>query len=158
MSLAAPLASVADLATFTRTTFTGDQEDQALLVLQVVSAWARTVGGRNWNDTDLLPPDDVVGVVLSAARRELANPDRVISEHMGPLSVTWAKPPDGFFTQGELAILRKKSSGGGLFTISTRREEQGWGVGYLHMRDDLSDEPFPYLNHGEPGWGGTVHP
>lgn len=157
MALAPPLASTADLAVFMRTTFTGAEEDQADLILRTVSAWARTVGGRAWNDTNLLPPDDVVGVVLSAARRELTNPDRVISESMGPLSVTWAKPPDDFFTRAEMAILKKKSTGA-LFTVSTRREEESWGVGYLHMRDDLSDEPFPYLNYGEPGWGGTVHP
>lgn len=156
MPLATPLASVSELGTFMRTAFTGSEADQADLILRTVSAWVRTVGGRNWNLTDLLPPDDVVGVVLSAARRELTNPDRIISESMGPLSVTRAKPPEGFFTDGELAILRRKSSGS-LFTVSTRREDDAWGVGYLHMREDLSDEAFPYLNYGEPGYGGTLH-
>jgi hypothetical protein len=140
-----------------RTTFSSaEEEDQAYLVLQVVSAWVRTVGQKNWNETDLLPPDDVVGVVLSAARRELNNPDSIISETMGPLSVTRARPPEGFFTAGELAILRRKSSGS-LFTISTRREEADWGTGYIHMREDLSDEPIPYLDRNDPGWDGTVH-
>ncbi len=158
MPLAPPLATVEDLGAFMRTTFvpSSPEEEQAYLILQVVSAWARTVGGRHWNNTDLLPPDDVVGVVLSAARRELVNPDRVISEAMGPLSVTRARPPEGFFTAGELAILRRKSSGS-LYTISTKREEKAWGVGYLHMREDLSDEPIPYLNYGEPGWDDTIH-
>lgn len=156
MALAAPLISVDDLSTYMRTTFTGAAEDQAYLVLQVVSAWVRTVGQKNWNGTDLLPPDDVVGVVLSAARRELTNPDRIISETMGPLSVTRAAPPDGFFTAGELAILRRKAKGS-LFTISTSREEEAWSVGYIHMRDDLSDEPFPYMDHRDPGWPGSIH-
>lgn len=157
MALADPLASVEELAAYMRTTFAeGSETEQADMVLRVVSAWARTVGGRNWNNTDFLPPDDVVGVVLSASRRELTNPDRVITQSMGPLSVTRAKPPEGFFTPGELQILRKKAKGG-LFTISTRREERGWGTGYLHMRADLQDEPFPYLNYGEPGWGNTIH-
>lgn len=157
MPLAAPLATVDELSTFMRKTFTTTEEDQAYLTLQVVSAWARTEGRKNWNDDDLLPPDDVVGVVLSAARREMVNPDRVISQTMGPMSVTYDKAPVGFFTAGELAILRKKSSGS-LFTISTRREEACWGTGYLHMREDLSDEPIPYLRHGDPGWDGTIHP
>lgn len=156
MALAPALVSVDDFALFLRTTFSSDEEDQAALTLAVVSAWARTIGGRNWNLTDLLPPDDVVGVILSASRREWSNPDRIISETMGPLSVTRAKPPDGFFDPGEVAILRKKSSGS-LYTISTRREEDRWGTGYLHMRADLSDEPTPYLNHGEPGWEDTIH-
>ena len=155
MALSDPLVGVDDLSTFMRTTFSGAEEDQAFLILQVVSAWVRTVGRKNWNNTDLLPPDDVVGVVLSAARRELTNPDRIISETMGPLSVTRAAPPDGFFTAGELAILRRKSKGA-LFTISTKREEKRWGTGYLHMRDDLSDEPFPYLDRRDPGWNGTI--
>lgn len=156
MALAAPLATVDDLATYMRTTFSGAKEDQAYLVLQVVSAWARSEGGKNWNNTTLLPSDDVVGVVLSAARREIVNPDRIITESMGPLSVTRAEPPEDFFTAGELAILRRKNNGG-LFTVSTSREEESWGVGYLHMREDLSDEPFPYLNYGEPGWDETIH-
>lgn len=156
MALAPPLATVDDLGLYARTRFEGDEEDQAYLILQVVSAWARTVGGKNWNDSTLLPPDDVVGVVLAASRREWVNPDRIITESMGPLSVTRAAPPTGFFTAGELQILRKKSTGS-LFTVSTRREEEGWGTGYLHMRQDLSDEPIPYLNHGEPGWDETIH-
>ncbi len=158
MALAAPLATVEQLSAYMRRTFTpsSPEEAQAELVLRVVSAWARAEGGKNWNDTDYLPPDDVVGVVLSAARREITNPDRLITESMGPLSVTRAKPPEGFFTAGELGILHRKSTGG-LYTISTRREEKGWGVGYLHMRDDLSDEPVPYLNYGEPGWDETIH-
>jgi len=155
MALASPLASAAELGVYMRRTFSSDELAQVELVLRVVSAWARSEGGKNWNDTTLLPPDDVVGVVLSAARRELVNPDRIITESMGPLSVTRAQPPDGFFTRGELAILRKKS--GSLFTVSTRREEEGWGTGYLHMREDLSDEPVPYLRYGEPGWEDTIH-
>lgn len=157
MALASPLATVDQLAMYMRTTFElGEETDQADLVLRIVSEWARTVGQKNWNDSDLLPPGDVVGVVLSASRRELTNPDRIITEQMGPLSVTRAKPPEGFFTPGELQILKKKSKGS-LFTISTRREEQGWSTGYLHMRQDLSDEAFPYVNYGEPGWDETIH-
>lgn len=156
MALAPSLVSLTELATYMRTTFSGAAENQAELVLQVVSAWARSEGGKNWNTTDNPPSDDVVGVILSASRRELTNPDRIITESMGPLSVTRAQPPRGFFTDGELSILRRKNNGG-LFTVSTSREEKGWGVGYLHMRDDLSDEPFPYLNYGEPGWDETIH-
>jgi len=175
MALSDPLVSVEDLSTFMRTTFAiGPEEDQAYLVLQVVSAWVRTTGGKNWNSTNLLPPDDVVGVVLSASRRELNNPDRIISESMGPISVTRAAPPEGFFTRGELSILQRKS-GGSLFTISTRREDEAWGygyinmredarrrgeklVGYIHTREDLSDEPLPYLNEDDPGHSGLITP
>lgn len=157
MALAEPLVSVSELATYMKATFAeGSETDQADMVLRVVSEWARTIGGKRWNNTDLLPPGDVVGVVLSASRRELTNPDRVITESMGPLSVTRARPPEGFFTPGELQILRKKSKGS-LFTVSTRREEREWSTGYIHMREDLSDEAIPYLNYGEPGWGNTIH-
>lgn len=154
MALSDPLVSPELLGAYMRTTFSGAELDQAILVLKFVSAWARTVGAKAWTDEDV--PDDVVGVVLTASRRELTNPDRVITESMGPLSVTRAKPPEGFFTPGEMAILRRKT-GGALFTISTRREEEAWGTGYLHMREDLSDEPIPYLNYGEPGWEDTIH-
>lgn len=151
MALADPLVDVDDFATYLRVQLAGDEVDQATLVLQVVSAWVRTVGKKNWNLTDQLPPDDVVGVVLSASRREWNNPDRIINETMGPISVGRARPPEGFFTKGEMAILMRKSSGS-LFTIATRREEEDWSYGYVHMRDDLSDEPFPYLDARDPGW------
>jgi hypothetical protein len=155
MALALPLVDVDTLSAFMRAPFSTAEEEQAYLILQVVSAWARTVGGKNWNNTTTPPPDDVVGVVLSAARREMTNPNRVISESLGPVSVTWAPPPDDFFTPAELRILSRKSKGS-LFTVSTRREDAAWAVGYLHMREDLSDEPIPYLNYGEPGFEGTI--
>lgn len=157
MALAPPLASVDELSAFMRIRFAADQEEQALLTLQVVSAWVRTVARKNWNTTDLLPPDDVVGVVLSAARREMGNPDRIISESMGPLSVTRAVPPDGFFTKGELAILRRKTSGS-MYTIPFRREDERWAVGYIHMTENLTDEPVPYLDQWDPGYWDTIHP
>lgn len=157
MALSDPLVDVLDLGTFMRTTFaSGAEEDQAYLVLQVVSAWVRTIGRKNWNTTDNLPPDDVVGVVLSAARRELNNPDRIISESMGPLSVTRALPPDGFFTAGELAILRKKSSGS-MYTMSFRREDDRFAVGYIHATENLSDQPIPYMDQWDPGYPGSIH-
>lgn len=157
MALSEPLVDVLDLGTFMRTTFSaGAEEDQAYLVLQVVSAWVRAIGRKNWNNTDTLPPDDVVGVVLSAARRELNNPDRIISESMGPLSVTRALPPDGFFTTGELAILRKKASGS-LYTMSFRREDDRFSVGYIHATETLSDQPIPYMDQWDPGYPGSIH-
>jgi len=158
MAFADPLATVEELSTFTRTTFAaGAEYDQAELILQVISAWVRTLGQKNWNNTDLLPPGDVVGVVLSAARRELANPDRIISESMGPVSVTRLTVPDGFFTLGEMAIIRKKSSGS-MYTIPFRREDDRWAMGYIHMTADLTDEPFPYLDQWDPGYYNTIRP
>jgi len=158
MAFADPLATVEELSTFMRTNFSaGSEYDQAELILQVVSSWVRTMGQKNWNSTNLLPPGDVVGVVLSAARRELTNPDRIISESMGPVSITRQPPPDGFFTKGEMAIIRKKSSGS-LYTISVTREDDRWAMGYIHMTQDLSDEPFPYLDQWDPGYWGTGRP
>jgi hypothetical protein len=157
MALTDPLVSVDELSTFMRTTFTDPEADQAEMVLKMVSAWVRTLGQKNWNNTDLLPPDDVVGVVLSAARRELNNPDRIISESMGPFGVTRTPPPDGFFTRGEMAIIRKKASGA-MYTIPFRREDDRWAVGYVHMTYDASDEPFPYFDQWDPGYWGTIHP
>jgi len=156
MSFSDPLADVADLATFMRTNFNGPEEEQAILVLKIISAWVRTLGQKNWNNTDLLPPADVVGVVLSASRRELSNPDRIISESMGPVSVTRLTVPDGFFTKGEMAIIRKKSSGS-MYTIGFRREDDRWAFGYIHMTPDLSDDPFPYLDEWDPGYWGTIN-
>lgn len=158
MAFADPLATVEELSTFMRTNFSaGPEYDQAELILQVVSTWVRTMGQKNWNNTDLLPPGDVVGVVLSAARRELTNPDRIISESMGPISVTRQPPPEGFFTKGEMAIIRKKSSGS-MYTIPFTREDDRWAMGYIHMTQDLSDEPFPYLDQWDPGYWGTGRP
>lgn len=151
-----PLATPEQLATYMQKEFTGPELDRADLVLRVVSAWVRSTARKYYNSTNFLPPSDVIGVVLSAARREMVNPDRVITEQMGPLSVTRAQPPEGFFTPGEMQILLRKS-GNSLFTVSTRREEQGWSTAYIHMREDLSDEPIPYLGPNDPGHRGTIH-
>lgn len=154
---AAPLIDAGTLASYLRLTFTQEQSAQADLILRVVSEWARTIGGKRWNATDLLAPPDVIGVVLSASRREWNNPDRVITDNLGPLAVTYAKPPDQFFSRGELQILWRKSKGS-LFTVSFRREENGWSTGYLYMGQNVSGDPFPYLNFGDPGWEMTLHP
>lgn len=157
VTLADPIVDTTTFALFMRTTFSTQDQTNAQLILQVVSAWARTIGGKQWNATDLIAPDDVVGVVLSASRREWINPDRVITDSMGPLAVTYSKPPDQFFSRGELQILLRKAKGA-LFTVGTRREEVGWSTGYLYMGQEISGDPFPYLNFGDPGWEETLHP
>ncbi len=157
MALPEPLASVEDFERFLRTTFSAEEREQADFTLRVVSTWARTLGGRDWNTTDNLPPYDVVAVVLSAARRDWLNPQRLITESMGPISVTRARPPEGFFDPGEVQILKKKSRGS-LYTINTYREDRPrLGVAFNHMSPDMGDEPYPDLNEGEPGYEDGLH-
>jgi hypothetical protein len=155
----ADLASVDDLATLMKLApFTGIDLDQATLVIQIVSAWARGVSGQAWPDAPTGVPPDVRAVVLTASRRELNNPDKVITETMGPFNVTYSTPPDGFFTPAELAILRRFAGRpAGLFTISMSRGDvpTAFTDGYLSFGD--GGEPLPYYAFGDPGWGCSDH-
>lgn len=155
----ADLASVDDLQKLMKRTFSGGDLEQANMVLQIVSSWARAVSGRSWLDAPTGVPADVVGVVLTASRRELSNPDRVIMRTKGPFSVTYDKPPVGFFSAGELSILKRFARKlGGLFTVSTTRGDvaPGYNDGFL-TTDQLGGDPFGYYREGEPGWEDSYH-
>ena len=154
----AGLASVDDLQTLMQTVFTGDASEQAELVLGIVSSWARVVSGQLWPDAPSGVPDDVRAVVLQASRRELRNPDRVISRDMGPFSVTYSAPPAGFFYPAELAILKRFGRGfGGLRTVSTTRGEEGRpDAGFLQFGE--GDGLFMAFGPDDPGYDEAIHP
>ncbi|AXH67815.1 head-tail adaptor Ad1 [Mycobacterium phage Bromden] len=151
----AGLASIDDLQTLMSTVFEDDALEQAQLVLDIVSSWARVVSGQMWPDAPANVPDDVRAVVLQASRRELKNPDRVISRQMGPFNVQYSQPPDGFFYPAELAILKRFKRSGGLMTVSTSRGEEGrpWAgkTAYIRYGDGL----FPFCSDDE-GYGDVV--
>lgn len=151
------LVSIEDLQTLTKTEYADDDLTQAELVLEIVSAWARVLSGRPWPDAPVGVPDDVRAVVLQAARRELANPEKVISRSMGPFSVTFSTPPDGFFYPAELAILKRFRKANGLRTMSVTRGEEGrpnaGKVGWLHYGE--GDGLFPFCGSDE-GYGAPL--
>ncbi|QFG10242.1 head-tail adaptor Ad1 [Mycobacterium phage DyoEdafos] len=151
----AGLATIDELQTLMSTTFEDDALEQAQLVLDIVSSWARVLSGQMWPDAPANVPDDVRAVVLQASRRELKNPDRVISRQMGPFNVQYSQPPDGFFYPAELAILKRFKRSGGLMTVSTSRGEEGrpWAgkTAYIRYGDGL----FPFCSEDE-GYGDVV--
>ncbi|QXO14250.1 head-to-tail adaptor [Mycobacterium phage Chaser] len=151
----AGLATIDELQTLMSTVFEDDALEQAQLVLDIVSSWARVVSGQMWPDAPANVPDDVRAVVLQASRRELKNPDRVISRQMGPFNVQYSQPPDGFFYPAELAILKRFKRSGGLMTVSTSRGEEGrpWAgkTAYIRYGDGL----FPFCSEDE-GYGDVV--
>lgn len=138
------LASVDDLGVLMKRVFTGDDEDQAAMVLAIVSSWARVASGQSWPDAPTGVPDDVRYVVLAASRRELTNPDRVISKTKGPFSVTYDKMPAGFFSKAEMAILgRFKGVSGGFRTLSTTKGDEATAASYGFLNwDDGAGDPF----------------
>ncbi|ADL70976.1 head-to-tail adaptor [Mycobacterium phage LeBron] len=137
-------------------TFVGDELAQAQLVLDIVSSWARVVSGRSWPDAPTDVPDDVRAVVLQASRRELKNPDRVISRQMGPFNVQYSQPPDGFFYPAEMAILKRFRRSGGLRTVSTSRGEEGrpWAGKTAYINYE-GGSLFPFCAEDE-GYGVVV--
>lgn len=158
----ADLASVDDLATLMKRTFSGTDLDQAEMVVSAVSAWARAVSGQSWPDAPTGVPSDVKYVVLAASRRTLRNPDGVVSESMGPFSKSYDKPPSDFFAPAELAILKRyrpKVSSGGLFTIGFTRGEEANPrmMGHLWFNDDMDGDPFPCFGPAD-YWAEGVDP
>lgn len=150
----AGLASIDELQTLMKKTFEGEGLAQAQLVLNIVSSWVQVIASKAWPDPDDVP-FDVKGVVLAASRRDLlAPPDRAVARTMGPLQVQFAPPPDGFFTDAELAILRRfrpQARNGGLRTISTTRGEYGrpWAG---KVRLGKNGQPWTIFEYGDLGW------
>lgn len=154
-----PLASVADLERLMKRTFSGADLDQVDILLDAVSAWARTVSGQEWLEAPVGVPSDVMYVVLAATRRVLVNPDGVTQESMGPFSKSYDKPPKDFFTNAELAILKRyrpKSGGGGLFTVGFTRGEKAYGGAPGHLFID--GVPVPAIWPGDPGYAEAWFP
>lgn len=155
----ANLASVEDLQKLMRRTFAeGEDLDQADSVLTIVSAWARSLSGQAWPDAPTGVPADVQGVVLTACRRDLRNPDgSIVAKAKGPFSVQYKQAPDGFFTEPELSILRRfKSKAGGLFTVGTTRGERAGRLPAFLYWDKVLDDPVPAFEFGSLGWDSAI--
>ncbi|MBB5167209.1 hypothetical protein [Mycobacterium sp. AZCC_0083] len=152
------LATTAELATWMGETFDSDDSARAAFIIRVASGWARQISGKLWPDRDDDSfPITVRGIILGAARREFENPRRVTYEVRGPESTSYnqlAYPP-GFFTAPEEKALKYYRPGGGLFTVSTYRDDPCFALGYIGMGP--GNKPLPYFNPGEPGWFEADH-
>lgn len=160
----AALASVADLQKLMKRTFAGEDLAQAETVLDIVSAWARSVANQPWVDAPAGVPADVSGVVLTASRRELNSPNPMIkSKSKGPFSIEYREPPEDFFTKAELALLRAaapRKNPGGLFKVSLSRGESrgasSYNAGLLYLDGD-GGTLFPVFHEDDPFWGDSIH-
>jgi hypothetical protein len=164
------LATVSELATWMGESFDEDDSARAAFILRVASGWAREIAGKLWPDRDAADfPITVRGIVLGAARREFENPRRVTYEVKGPESATYNQQayPPGFYTGPEEKFLKRYRRGGGLFTLSTYKDNwreslsylgygnNPWLLGYVGMGNGC--KPLPYFNPGDPGWEEADH-
>lgn len=154
------LASPDDLATLLKETLTGDDLDQANLLLQMASAWARSYAQRLWPtpaDIPAVKRDTVVGIILASVRRELVNPRRVTYEVQGPETATYslASCPPGFFTTEEIAYLQKCSVTGNWWVQDTYRDDPRETLGYLYATGMRA--PIPMYAPGDPGHGNAFY-
>lgn len=114
------LADVYDLGVRLGTELTGADEDRAQAVLDDVSAYARKTAGRTWDGSEgNVAPDDVVAVVLAAARRLYVNPNGFASEQDGDYS--YRLPAEtaaaGVFTDAEVELLESYRDTSGLWSL-----------------------------------------
>lgn len=152
------LATVEQLARWTQWEFGDDSPEsaQAEDVLLMASEFARSIAGKLWATAEDAPRT-VVGIVLAAARREIENPRRVSYEVKGPESASYnvANCPPGFFTDAEMKFLRKfRNGGGGLWSLSSYRDEDGSLDGYVFAGG--GSKPMALYDSGDPGWEGTI--
>lgn len=150
----AALATVDDLASLMKTTFADPSEelDQANLLLQMATAWARSYAQRLWptpNDIPAWQSDTVVGIILTAVRRDLVNPRRVTYEVQGPESASYnvAACPPGFFTNEELNYLQSCRSKGNAWVQKTYRDDPWESIGYLY--GTWMPKPIPMYAPGD---------
>ena len=137
-----PIADTTALAARLGVTLPGADEPRAAAILDDVSAMARKLSGDSarWVDTSTDPdtsaaPDDVVAIVLAAARRLYRNPDGFASEQDGDYSYRIDSDSlargGGMFTAAEIEVLDSYADTGGLWTQSisgvpsTTRDNRG---------------------------------
>ncbi|AER26072.1 head-to-tail adaptor [Mycobacterium phage Skinny] len=152
------LATVAELSTWMGASFDAEDVARAEFILRVGSGWARQIAGKLWPNRDAPDfPITVRGIILGAARREFENPRRVIYEVKGPESSTYHNQQyaPGFFTEAEEKVLKRFRPGGGLFSVSTYRDDPVFALGYIGMGN--GSKPLPYFNPGDPGWEESEH-
>lgn len=84
------------------------------------STLVRSEAGRTWvaEDDSVTAPDDVVAVVLRAARREFQNPSGLRSESVGDYSYSLAEGGGVFLTDAERRIVRA-AAGSGSRSVAT---------------------------------------
>lgn len=128
--------------------------DRALAALDDVSDLIRAEAGKDWVDDQGELVDDVPGVLrviaITAARRELANPDGVISESIDGFSHRLANASTGvYLTPVEAKRVRRASGRSGVWSLGTTRglvETHGdSGLGDDVYLDVVGSEPIPFL-------------
>lgn len=159
------LATVTDLAVLMQTTFVdgSPEKAQAEMLLQMASAWARSTARKVWAtvaDISEYRRDTVVGIILTAVRRELRNPSRAVYEVHGPDSASYnqAAVPPGFFTAEELKYLTScRSASGSWFVLETYRDDPEVSAGYLYSTN--TNRPIPFYAPGDTeGWEASYKP
>lgn len=158
------LATVSDLAVLMQTTFVdgSPEKAQAEMLLQMASAWARSTARKLWATVADIPEyrrDTVVGIILTAVRRELRNPSRAVYEVHGPDSASYsaASVPSGFFTDEELKYLIGSRASGSWFVMETYRDDPEVSAGYLYSVN--SGRPIPFYAPGDTeGWENSYKP
>ena len=151
------IATAAELATWMGAEFDDDDTARAELILRLASYWARDIALTFWPDRSEVP-FTARGIVLAASRREFENPRKVVYEVKGPESASYNQQayPPGFFTDPELKFLKRYTPGGGLFSLTTCRDDDEWTLGYIRVLGSDS-RPIPYFNPWDPGWEEAEH-
>lgn len=139
-------------------TLTGADVDRAAAALSDVSALARGVAEQQWPLAPTGVPDDVIAVVLAAARRAFDNPEGFLSQTMGPLSATRAPSmvTGNVFTSAETTILKKARPKAGLWTLVTTRGDRDAETGFVADTRPNSD-PIAYVSSVDPGFAEADH-
>jgi hypothetical protein len=152
------LAEVDDLARGIPDGIDPEDEDRAQWVLEVVSGWVRIIARKDWIPP-VVPPNDVIIVLLLAAKREFLNPRYVTQEAEGPTSATYAanSVPDGVFTPAEKAILERQfNKRGGMYMRTHRRDDVRLTIGYLQTIP-AGGRLFGIVNPLDPDWDTAIH-
>jgi hypothetical protein len=154
----AALATVEDLARGIDGGIDIDDEARAEWVLEIVSSWARLISRKSWVVTGTgAVPDDVVAVILLAARRLFTNPNLVVSWNEGPLAEKFSENavPDGAFTPAEIAILERQWRKKGMWVKSFKRDDDKLTIGYLETVPE--GKLFPAFHPRDPFWDVSIH-
>lgn len=150
-----PFASTEDVAARIPGGLASSDEDRAEAALEDIAAVIRAEAGKTWTDEDGALVADFPAILkvisITAARRELDNPDAVISETIDGYSQRLANASTGvYLTPKEAKLVRRAAGRGGLWSQQlTRGVVETSGTRGLGDDDEyievVGSEPFPFL-------------
>lgn len=152
-----PFATLAELVARCDWTFDDDETRAAPGYLDEASDLARMYGRENWTAAN--SPRMLKGLVISAVRRFMRNPDGYVQSRAGDEALQWSDLHENaatiYFTTSEIKLIRGLAGTNSLRTAQVTawgNRRQGPRVGNVSVAGYEGEKAFPYFADPESPW------